>query len=384
MKEKINRLLSKHVNMENAIVACMTTFLVTVVLIVLWFTVLAGGFGNMINTVKFAQILSVVDRVYIGEADTDKLSELAFDSMIASLGDRWSYYMTKEEYEQYRQVQANQYSGVGVTLQKDDRGWLIVGVTEETPAAKAGVSVDTYLVEVNGIDVSRMESTEISSIMRENPEQITVVTENLEGNRESFALVMEIIYTNPVSFEMLEGNVGYIRLENFDETCAEQGITAVDTLIEQGTKALVFDVRNNGGGFVTEMCDLLDYLLPEGEIFVFVDHEGNETVTESDGESIDLPMAVLVNENSYSAAEFFAAALQEYEVATVVGAPTTGKNRSQTNLILVDGSAVHISSKRYLTPDRVDLTEQGGIIPDIQIEYGENDSQLAAALELFH
>ena len=383
MKDKIYSFLSRKVNMDNAISACMITFLVTLVMVVLWVTILAGGFGNLISTVKFAQMLSVLDRVYIGDADTEAVSELVYDTMVHSLGDRWSYYMTADEYKQYQQIQSNQYSGIGVSLQKDERGWLIVNVEEDSPAAKAGIEANTYLAFVNGIDVSQMESTEIAAMMREDPENITVETEDMEGVRHSYSVVIEVIYSNPVSYEMKDGKIGYIQIENFDETCAEKTIEAIEALIAQEADALVFDVRNNGGGFVNELCDLLDYLLPEGDIFVSVDMKGKEKVTQSDKSCVELPMAVLVNENSYSAAEFFAAALREYDAATVVGWQTSGKNRSQTNVILVDGSAVHISSKRYLTPNRVDLTEQGGLTPDIILEYGENDAQLEAALELF-
>jgi len=383
LKNKLNEFLNKKVNMDQTVTACMLTFLITIALVVVWMTFLAGGFGNLLNTLKFAQVLSVVDRVYIGEAHTDEISDLAFSKMIESLGDRWSYYMTKEEYEQYKQVQSNQYSGVGITLQRVDRGWLIVSIAENSPAAKAGMQANTYLAEVNGVDVSTMEALDISGMMQEDPEHITVVTEDEEGNRCSFSLVIEVIYSNPVSYDMLEGNIGYIKLDNFDETCADRSKEAVDVLREQGARALIFDVRNNGGGFVNEMTELLDHLLPEGEIFVSVDRSGKETVTKSDEDFVGVPMAVLVNENSYSAAECFAAVLREYDAATVIGMPTTGKNRSQTNMILADGSAVHISSKRYLTPGRVDLTEQGGLIPDIVVEFGENDPQLAAARELF-
>ena len=383
MKKKLNSFLSRKVNMDSAITSCMVTFLVTIALCVCWLTVLAGGFGNLVNTVKFAQILSVVDRVYIGEADTDELSDYAFSAMIEQLGDRWSYYMTKETYEAYQQAQSNQYSGVGITLQKDENGWLIVGVAEDSPAAEAGVQADTYLVEVNGVEVHALESTEISAMMKENPNDITVVTEDADGNRVSFALKIAVIYSNPVSYELMEGKIGYIKLENFDETCAKQAIAAIEDLQEQDCEALIFDVRNNGGGFVDEMTELLDYLLPEGEIFVSVNRNEKEKVTKSDHKFVDLPMAVLVNENSYSAAECFAAVLREYDAATVVGTQTTGKNRSQTNVILADGSAVHISSKRYLTPHRVDLTEQSGLTPDVVAEYGENDGQLTAALNLF-
>ena len=188
--------------------------------------------------------------------------------------------MSREEYEQYQQVQSNRYTGIGVTLQKEERGWLIVSVAADSPAQRAGMEADTFLIEVNGTEVSSLESSEISAMMRETPDDVTVVTEDMDGNRQNFSLILEEIYTNPVSYEMMEETTGYIRLENFDETCAEQAIEAVEALLEQGAASLIFDVRSNGGGYVTEMCDLLDYLLPEGEIFVFVDHEGNETVTD--------------------------------------------------------------------------------------------------------
>ena len=146
---------------------------------------------------------------------------------------------------------------------------------------------------------------------------------------------------------------------------------------------MVVDLRSNGGGYVSELTSLLDTLLPKGEIFVSVDDKGKEKVTESDANCVELPMAVLVNAGSYSAAEYFAAVLREYDVAAVVGEATTGKGRSQINVPLLDGSAVHVSSKRYLTPARVDLSETGGIVPDVALELGENDAQLAAAMELF-
>ena len=161
MKEKVYAFLSRKVNMENAIVACMVTFLVTVALTVLWLTVLAGSFGNMVNTVKFAQMMYVLDRVYIGETDTEEVSDYVFSEMVNLLGDRWSYYMTKEVYEQYQQVQSNHYTGIGVTLQKDETGWLIVDVADSSPAQNAGICVDTYLVEVNEVAVSDMETGEM-------------------------------------------------------------------------------------------------------------------------------------------------------------------------------------------------------------------------------
>lgn len=370
--------------MENLITACLVTFLITIALVVVWMLAFVGNWGNLVSTVKFGQILSVIERVYIGEADTGEVCDDAFALMIESLGDRWSYYMTEEEYDRYQQVQSNSYSGIGLTLQQTQEGWLIIQVTKDSPAEKAGVAANMYLIAINDVRLSDESITEISAIMREEPDNVRIVTADEDGIEYEFKVSIEEIYQNPVSYEMKDGNIGYIKLDNFDETCADEAIKAVNALMEQGATALLFDVRNNGGGYVTELCELLDYLLPEGEIFVSVDENGKETVTRSDADCIDLPMAVLVNENSYSAAEFFAAALREYDAAQIVGTQTTGKNRSQTNVILADGSAVHISSKQYLTPNRVDLTEQGGLTPDVVVENGENDPQLVDALALFH
>ena len=142
-------------------------------------------------------------------------------------------------------------------------------------------------------------------------------------------------------------------------------------------------MRNNPGGKLSELITLLDHILPEGDLFVGVDRSGKETVTKSDNVCVKVPMSVIVNANTYSAAEFFAAALREYDWATIVGENTTGKGRSQTTELLSDGSAVHISSNKYLTPQRVDLSEQGGLIPDQTVTPGDDpevDQQLNAAI----
>jgi len=190
---------------------------------------------------------------------------------------------------------------------------------------------------------------------------------------------------NPVSYKMLDGDIGYVAIANFDSGSGQEAIAAVDDLIEQGAKGLVFDVRNNGGGLVSELLDLLDYLLPEGDLFITADRDGEEIVKTSDSDAIEMPMSVLVNQNSYSAAEFFGAILQEYDWAEVVGESTTGKGRSQITLEMSDGRAIHISSKTYYTPNRVDLSETGGIVPDYVVEADDNsdtDLQLEKAAEL--
>ena len=140
-------------------------------------------------------------------------------------------------------------------------------------------------------------------------------------------------------------------------------------------------MRNNHGGLLSELLKALDHLLPEGDMFVSVNEQGEETVKKSDADCVEIPMTVLVNENSYSAAEFFAAALSEYDLSSLVGTHTTGKARSQVNIVLRDGSAVHISTNSYLTPKRVDLSEKGGLAPDISVSLSkEEEAKLVSGL----
>ena len=197
------------------------------------------------------------------------------------------------------------------------------------------------------------------------------------------------------SGQMLTDGIGMVTIENFDGRCADETIAAIESLLDQGAEKLIFDVRNNPGGYKHELCKVLDYLLPEGPLFRSEYYDGTVNVDESDAKCLELPMAVLVNSESISAAEFFAAALDEYEAATVVGEQTIGKGYFQQSYKLSDGSAVGLSVGRYTTPKGVSLTDVG-ITPDVvvevddelfmQIYYGnvpwQEDPQVLAAMEV--
>jgi carboxyl-terminal processing protease len=173
--------------------------------------------------------------------------------------------------------------------------------------------------------------------------------------------------TDLATGQLLEGNVGLITITNFDDRCAQESIAAIESLMEQGADRLIFDVRGNPGGFAHELVALLDYLLPEGDLFRTVDYQGREDVDTSDAKCLQIPMVVLVNRDSYSAAEFFAVALQEYGAARVVGEKTSGKGYYQVVYQLSDGSAVGLSIGKYVTPKGVSL-EGVGITPDVIVE----------------
>ena len=194
---------------------------------------------------------------------------------------------------------------------------------------------------------------------------------------------------------MLDGQIGYVKIANFDTRCFDETSAAIDALLDDGAQALIFDVRNNGGGYKDELVKILDRLLPEGILFQSEDYSGTKQTDRSDAACIELPMAVLVNQDSYSAAEFFAAALQEYDWATVVGTKTCGKGNFQTAFTLSDGSMLNLSIGKYYTPQGRSLTDLG-VTPDVEIEYDDetyaklyysqledaDDTQLQAALRI--
>lgn len=173
-----------------------------------------------------------------------------------------------------------------------------------------------------------------------------------------------------VSYELLDDGIGYIKINNFDTNCSRDAIAAIEALQTEGATSLIFDLRFNPGGMKNELVRLLDYLLPEGPLFHSVNYLGKEDVDYSDEDYLNLPMAVLVNEDSYSAAEFFAAALQEYEAGVVVGTQTCGKGNYQQTFQLSDGSAVAVSTGHYQTPNGVNLAGSG-VTPDIVVEVDE-------------
>jgi carboxyl-terminal processing protease len=378
--------MKKQISVRHAVLLCVLCAAVAVVAVLGVVTYVFGGVTGVKYAKKYADVASIIENRYIGDSDPEDVSDAALSAMITAIDDKWSYYMTAEEYESYKLYAKNAYTGIGVTITQDEEsgGLLVVGVTEGGPADNAGICEGDTLLAIEDTDITGMTTAEVKTVIQQyNGENFAVKLLRADGVEETVTVTCEEITVNPVSYEMLDGNIGYIQIINFETGSAEGAITAVDELIQQGAQSLIFDVRSNPGGKVNQLTKLLDYLLPEGDIFVSVNKAGEETVTTSDADCIEIPMAVLVNANSYSAAELFAATLSEYDWATVVGEATTGKGRSQVTVDLFDGSAVHISTNAYLTPNRVDLSAVGGIVPDVEVELEtQKDEQLAAAIKI--
>ena len=323
---------------------------------------------------KTAEIGAYLDRFFIDDYDEEKLADAAASAMVEATGDRWSYYLTAEEKSSYDEQMRNAYVGIGVTItaQEELGGMRIEAVTAGGPAEEAGLLTGDIITEVEGEKTLDLGMTGTRTKVR--GEERSFVTLTILRGEESFPVSVErrSIQTPVATYEMLDGQIGYIKIANFDTRCAEETNAAMDELIAQDAKALIFDVRNNGGGYKNELVKVLDKILPEGILFQSEDYQGSKQIDRSDADCIDLPMAVLVNQDSYSAAEFFAAAIQEYDWGTVVGTKTVGKGNFQTAFTLSDGSMLNLSIGKYYTPQGRSLTDTG-ITPDVEIALSDED-----------
>jgi carboxyl-terminal processing protease len=345
---------------------------------------------------KLAELKALVDEKFIGEIDWKVAEDTAAAGMIAGLGDRWSYYMSAESYDSYMEQMTNSYVGVGITVtEREDRYLEIMEVMKGSPAEGAGLEAGGVVIRVGEQDISEIGISGATGLIKgEEGTDVTLTVRYGDEERE-YTMTRALFHVTVASGQMLEDHIGMVTIENFDGRCAEETIAAIEALLDQGATKLIFDVRNNPGGYKTELCKVLDYLLPEGPLFRSEYYDGKVQVDESDENYLDVPMAVLVNAESISAAEFFAAALDEYDAATVVGEQTIGKGYFQQSYRLSDGSAVGLSVGRYTTPNGVSLTDVG-ITPDVvvevddelfwQIYYGnvtwEEDPQILAAVEV--
>ena len=332
------------------------------------------------DTGKLEELENLLLQCYIGEADQNAMENAAASAMVNALDDRWSYYLTAEQYQSYQDTMSNSYVGVGITIQvrEDRQGFDIVSVVSGGPAEEAGLMAGDRLTAIDGTTTVDMELSATSGMIRGEEGTTVKLTVDRAGERLEFTVTRKKFQTPVATYEMLEGNIGLIAIENFDDRCADETIAAIETLKAQGASALIFDVRNNPGGYKHELVEVLDYLLPEGPLFRAEDYQGKENVDYSDADYLDMPMAVLVNLSSYSAAEFFAAALDEYDAAVIVGERTFGKGYFQSTFLLSDGSAVNLSVGKYYTPNGNSLAGVG-LMPEVEVTVDEATAAAIAA-----
>lgn len=356
--------------------------------------VLLPGYGGHWKTMlKLGQIVDLLDERFVGDYDAEALGDMAAYGMMSTLDDRYSMYLPADEVAEHEANKFGETFGVGIQFVWDEERQAahIFQVLEGSSALEQGVQPGDWLIAAGGVTAKENgyaemidairgeEGTEVEvTIQRDGAEPFTVTLE-----RQRMAQLM-------AKGEMLGDGIGLIRIYNFHQGAADQFRQEYEALQAQGMEKLIVDVRHDSGGLVTEMCTIADRFLPECDIMIMRSKDGWESRKKSDAAQDEIPMAVLVDEQSYSAAEFFAALMQEYDRAVTVGAQTTGKERAQNTYLLADGSAIVLSDQQYLTPLEHALGETG-MTPDILTPLSENtnfyfmergeDLQLQAAIE---
>lgn len=369
-------------------------------------TVLAGGgikavqycrsdeiLSDLAFTQKIKYLENMIDEEYLGEISTDKLEEGVYAGLIYGLGDVYSRYYTKDEYEQESVTTEGSYVGIGVAMQKYTAGGVqIVECYKGSTAEEAGIKVDDVITAINGEDITDTELQDVVSMIKDNEDKDVVLTVQRKGeDTQEITVKVSNVELPSVFGEMLDENTGYIQITEFKGVTVEQYEEVFADLKEQGMERLVVDLRDNPGGLLNVVCDILRDILPEGLIVYTEDKNGNRSEETCDGKNpLDMPLAVLVNGNSASASEIFAGAVKDYGIGTIVGTTTYGKGVVQSIRQLSDGSAVKLTIANYYTPKGNSINKTG-IQPDVEVELSpellnqeeithEEDNQLQAAL----
>lgn len=324
---------------------------------------------------KIQKMESLIDKYFLEEADDKKLTEGIYKGMLQSLGDPYSVYYTKEEFKDLMEASSGVYYGIGSTVTQNIKTGVITFVKPflTGPAYKAGILPGDILYMIEEEQVTGRELTEVVSMMKGKEGtkvKITVIREGKDAPLE-FAIVRQKIEVPTIEYEMLEGKIGYISIAEFEKVTDEQFRAALKDLEKQGQKGLIIDVRNNPGGLLEVVVDILDRMLPEGLIVYTEDKNGKREEERSSGkEKFSKPLVVLINGNSASASEIFAGAIQDYGIGTIVGTTTYGKGIVQSVIPLYDNTAIKITVSRYFTPKGRNI-HGTGITPDVEVELDE-------------
>lgn len=361
------------------------------------YTRLAGGvLSDSQHVQKLRFLEALIDQEYLGEKDEDDLAEGLYKGLIYGLGDVYSCYYTKEEYEQENSSTEGSYVGIGVTIQKNPEGGVkIAECYEDGPGDQAGLKEGDVISAVDGTDITEMEASQVVEMIKNAEDKEVELTVHRQDQEEPLEISVKVqdVELTSVFGEMLDGKTGYIRISQFTAVTPDQYEETFAELENQGMERLVIDLRNNPGGLLTSVCEVLNDILPEGLIVYTEDKYGNRQEEYSEGKTpLEMPLAVLVNESSASASEIFAGAVKDYGIGTIVGTTTYGKGVVQAVHQLEDGSAVKLTVSNYYTPKGNSINEVG-IQPDVEVKLDtellnkeeishEEDNQLQEALKI--
>lgn len=354
-------------------------------------------FGKETNTThKLQYIQKLLEKNYVGEIEEGQLEEGIYKGFVAAVGDPYTNYFTKEEYSQFMEKTSGTYAGIGVMMQVDQTDKLItaVQVFENSPAEKAGLMPKDKIIEAEGISLGAENFEEAPKIIKGpagTPVNVTVFRPS-ESKTIELKIIRENVIYPTVDHRMIENEIGYIQIKEFDEVTYDQFMVALEGLKKENAKGIIIDVRDNLGGLLNIVAQICDELLPEGMIVYTKDKQGKVQTLKSGPGQIEIPITLLINENSASASEILAGALKDRNRAKLVGATTYGKGVVQTIIPIPDGSGVKITISKYYTPN--DICIDGvGIEPDYPVELplelllkpkmeDQEDLQLQKAIEV--
>jgi len=337
---------------------------------------------------KVKDVLDTLDDNYLEGIDSEALYEEAIRGLVDSVGDPYTSYFTKAEYDSFLEKMEGSYEGIGVVVSygETEDTIIVVAPFKDSPGEKAGMEPGDEIIEVDGVDVIGMSLDKVvERIKGEKGTEVILTVRRLE-EKIDIPIIRDVIEIPTIEFELMEGNIGYIGMSGFDLITEEQFKNALKELESQGQEGLIIDLRNNPGGYLHIVFAIVDELIEKGNLVVYTeDRNGNreELITETKS-SFDKPLAILINGNSASASEILAGAIKDHERGVLVGETTFGKGLVQRTFDLDDGSAVKITISKYYTPDGYYI-HGIGIEPDVIVEYdpeSETDNQLEEAIKI--
>lgn len=344
----------------------------------------SDGIGSEVEG-KLNAIDSVLESFYFGDVDDETAKDNIYKAYLSSYGDKYTMYYTADEYKALKESTNGKFYGIGAVCQlSGEGGVLLVDVYDNGAGYQAGLRSGDRVVNVDGRDITGMELSSAVALIK-GDKGTSVTLEVIRGTeRLTFSEVRDAVEAKTVSYTLLDNNIGYLSISQFEEVTTKQFKAAVEDLQSQGMKGLVIDIRNNPGGLLDTVVGMLKYMLPDGLIVYTEDKQGNRKEYKGqDNDEFNLPLAVIVNGNSASASEIFAGAIQDYGKGTIIGTQTYGKGIVQTVKPLTDGSAIKFTIAKYFTPKGQDIHGKG-VTPDMVVEYDTDadvDTQLDAAIK---
>ena len=344
----------------------------------------SDGIGSEVEG-KLNAIDSVLESFYFGDVDDETAKDNIYKAYLSSYGDKYTMYYTADEYKALKESTNGKFYGIGAVCQlSGEGGVLLVDVYDNGAGYQAGLRSGDRVVNVDGRDITGMELSSAVALIK-GDKGTSVTLEVIRGTeRLTFSAVRDAVEAKTVSYTLLDNNIGYLSISQFEEVTTKQFKAAVEDLQSQGMKGLVIDIRNNPGGLLDTVVGMLKYMLPDGLIVYTEDKQGNRKEYKGqDNDEFNLPLAVIVNGNSASASEIFAGAIQDYGKGTIIGTQTYGKGIVQTVKPLTDGSAIKFTIAKYFTPKGLDIHGKG-VTPDMVVEYDTDadvDTQLDAAIK---